>query len=137
MGQFISTFLFSAEGWYIGGTQESCDTACKGHGLVCSKQGYKNHHSDVNSSNNLRDVIERLGGKLPSKSCNKDNYPYVPSFHSGVCQFATKPDLYDCTLRPESKKGHKKQRLCYCQPLEGMLIFLSKCTTLICQTSEN
>ena len=69
-------------------------------------------------------MIERLGGKLPSKSCNKDNYPYVPSFNSGVCQFAAKPDLYDCTLTPASKKGYKKQRLCYCQPLEGMLIFL-------------
>jgi len=117
-----------AGGWYVGGILESCDTACQGHDLVCSKEGYKNHHSDVDSSNSLRDLIEQLGGKLSTQSCNEANFAAVPNFNSDSCAFASKPDLHDCTKVP-GPQGAKKQRLCYCQPSEQKSTIVSNMTT--------
>ena len=68
----------------MGGHEESCDTACQGNGLVCTKEGYKNHHTDVGSSAALLDMITKLGGTTSDKSCELAHFSGLPVFKSNL-----------------------------------------------------
>ena len=93
---------------------ESCDTACQAHGLVCTKQGFENHHSNVDSSEEVLNLIKTLGGEMSAEYCILDNSRASPQFNSVHCLYSNAPDLFECSKLPKPIKDNK-QRLCYCQ----------------------
>ena len=117
----VSYPYFSAEGWYIGGAAESCDTACQIHGLACSKQEYEKHYNDVDSSQEVLDLIQKLGGETHTKSCKPEMFATTPAFQFDSCSYPKGPNMFDCSrpLKP-GKWLRSRRRLCYCKIPKGI-----------------
>ena len=107
----------------MGGHEESCDTACQGKGLVCTKEGYKDHHSDVDSSTGLLDLIKELGGTTSDQECELAHFSGLPVFKSDLCAYSNNPDIFDCSKQPHPR-GENRRRICYCEPIKGIKVFL-------------
>ena len=65
----MSVLTESQEGWYIGNQNENCDDTCTAYNLQCSNEGLYRHNEDVDSSEDLRSLIQTLGGSLLATSC--------------------------------------------------------------------
>ena len=112
-------FALKGKGWYMGGLEESCDTACEHKGLVCTKEGYKYHHSDVGSSAALLDMIKKLGGTTSDKECELAHFSGLPVFKSNLCAYSDNPDIFDCSKQPHPR-GENRKRICFCEPAKGI-----------------
>ena len=115
---FINQFL---EGWFLGKPFESCDSACSRKGLICTESEFLLHKNEVDSNEEVRDLINKLGGKTNATSCRMENSKYraVPLFNHERCTYTTTGDRFRCTNRP-GPHAESKQRICYCHKSTGI-----------------
>ena len=57
----LRTKYFPA-GWYLAAENENCDDACTAQDLECSEEGLKAHNADVDSSEEVLNLVQKLGG---------------------------------------------------------------------------
>ena len=103
----------------IGPDGESCTQACEKNGLVCLESELENHNEEVDTSEEVVELIKKLGGNLTAATCNS-NYgtkPTTPIFKSSTnnCFVSSKENkTYGCVDTEPGTDGHKKARICYC-----------------------
>ena len=106
------------DGWYLASEDASCTDACNKHNLECSEKEFYKHNGDVDSSDEVLNLVEKLGGKTSATWCT-DTYgqsPSVPGINPEKCSHsAPKRSIltFECDSTP-SPKYEKKQRLCWC-----------------------
>ena len=95
---------------------ESCESVCSKNGLICSEKEFRLHNNEVDSSDEVLKLIEKLGGTTSATLCVSANYPAVPLFnHKSYCMYSGKsqPSIFSCTTVPGPPES-LKQRICYC-----------------------
>ena len=111
--------------WFLGEPLESCDSVCRRNDLNCSETEFALHNHEVDSGNEVLNLIKTLGGVTSAKSCASGDYPTVPLFNKeSFCMYSEKgrkfrPTTFDCT-KVAGPPDQKKQRLCYCHKLTGI-----------------
>ena len=108
-------------GWIIGPEGASCTQTCENNGLVCLESELENHNEEVDTSEELVELIQKLGGNLSTNTCN-ENYgsqPNTPCFspsYQKYCYASSKQNkAYDCDAMPDmTVTAQKKARVCYC-----------------------
>ena len=101
---------------------ESCQSACNKNGLICSEKEFSLHKAEVDSSDKVLNLIEKLGGTTSATSCVSGDYPALPVFnHDTYCMISAKgtKSTFDCTTEP-GPQVQLKRRICYCHTLTGM-----------------
>lgn len=115
----------SSDDWIIAQPSDNCDEACKQRGLVCSEQELKKHNEEVDSCEELKTLLKRLGD-LEMQSCDVKNgarkgAPALNTKKSII--FASSIDRplssYNCK---HSTRAEDKRRICFCH---GSNILLS------------
>ena len=113
--------MFSYEienGWYISPINKNCDTACKKHGLICSKNELHSHNLEVDSSGELLRLIRQSGGSTAASVCSGayGSEPDVPVFNAEFCLYSSSSRsiaTFNCS-RVSAPEAQQKHRLCYC-----------------------
>jgi len=109
-----------ADGWYDGGAGQSCDEGCGVLGLICTEEQLLAHNADVDTSEEVVELVTRLAGGtwLWSSMCTlhwaeEDD---VPNWSAGVCHPSSSTralSTFNCAARPRGG-WLPKHRLCYC-----------------------
>lgn len=132
--------IAGGEGWVIGWPYDNCIEACQRHKLVCTDGGLLNHNGDVDSSEKVHALAEKLGANMPKdRECHSVDWDFSPSIDTGKGwgRCYNKPRLDQMIIRPAYQfscfsKGHidpvfpdphpdmppeehTEQRLCYCE----------------------
>ena len=107
-------------GWYIGNENKNCDDVCTGHNLQCSEEELYRHNEDVASSEDLRNLIQTLGGSLLATSCGGQygTAADIPNFSTSkdTCFFSDPTRelwTFNCARNP-TPENQRKRRLCWC-----------------------
>jgi len=109
-----------ADGWFLGDAFESCESACHKKGLICSEADFRLHQTEVDSSDEVLNLIKNLGGSTSATSCESGNFAAVPLFTNANCMYwasITQPSAFSCTRQPGPKEENKR-RICYCKSKE-------------------
>ena len=91
---------------------EGCE--CEENGLVCTEEGLENHNTEVDTSDEVKDLIQQLGGQTSAHLCDTSwgfttDTPVLDT-NNGQCFTSGQKAEFSCARKPSS---HKK-RLCYC-----------------------
>ena len=113
-------------GWNLAEASQNCADACSAVGLECSEDGLYAHNADVDSSEEVLNLIRTLGGEITAEDCTgtATNQPGVPLYVPGndkctISDAARDSSSFDCGHVPTPvSKG--KRRLCWCN-LPGKL----------------
>ena len=102
--------------------------------MICLESELENHNAEVDSSEEVVELIKKLGGNLTSTTCyeNYGSKPNTPSFYpdqsSNVANHfcftsSNQNKTYDCGSSPNGAgyQNELKARICYC--IKGMVIF--------------
>ena len=111
---------FKGDGWYLAEPNQNCIDACMSQNLECSEQNFYQHNSDIDSSSEVLNLFQTLGGTISATSCS-DDFGYnsdVPLYSAAgnVCFYSDSLRLlstFSCAKLPFPTDGDK-QRLCRC-----------------------
>ena len=105
--------------WFLGESLENCDSVCERNVLKCTEDQFALHNDDVDTSEEVLKLIDKLGGETLAESCEKGDFPAVPVFNKdSFCMYSdatrkSKASKFDCG-QVAGPLSEKKQRLCYC-----------------------
>lgn len=112
--------FYQLQVWIIGEVNENCDISCQKHNLSCSETEMWRHNSDVDTSEKLAKLIDKIDKEANFSSC--DNWATtasdVPNFSTlrNFCMHS-KPgrpkDTFNCESIPRPEREQKK-RVCFC-----------------------
>ena len=116
-------------GWHLGGRGENCNAVCNRKGLICTEQDQIQHNSEVDSCDELKDLIDDMNHAdhddgpisdydLELKECEPDygSSPDVPNCSDDHCYVSSSSrnvTSFDCAQEPLPLSDNKR-RLCYC-----------------------
>ena len=95
---------------------ESCDSVCNKKGLICSEKEFDFHNNEVDSSDKVLNLIEKLGGTTSATSCVSTKFPASPLFnHKTLCSYwaNSQPLAFNCS-RIAGPPHQLNRRICYC-----------------------
>ena len=87
--------------------------------MICLESELENHNAEVDSSEEVVELIKKLGGNLTSTTCYEGYGSNVntPCFYPNNCYTSSNQNkTYDCGASSEVNS-----RICYC--IKGMGIF--------------
>ena len=129
--------LAPEEGWHLGAEGQSCTETCASAGLSCREDDLLAHNGDVDESQRLADLIQRLAPGFNLSSCdgsytsnvavptakigstsktgeNNDFCAFSQPYAEGTTLEGT-GRKFDCGAVPYSDgTGRQKQRICWC-----------------------
>ena len=96
--------------------------------MICLESELENHNAEVDSSEEVVELIKKLGGNLTSTTCyeNYGSKANTPSFYPNQSSIvanhfcftsSNQNKTYDCGVSPNDEL---KARICYC--IKGMVI---------------
>ena len=107
-------------GWKLAEASQNCADACSALGLECSEDGLYAHNADVDSSEEVLNLILNLGGNITAEACTgtATNNAGGPLYNTEddkctISDASRDPSSFDCAHIPTPvSKG--KRRLCWC-----------------------
>ena len=78
--------------WYIAKINQNCDDACQAVKKVCSEKQLDRHNVDVDTSQEVLELVRKLGGTIGAIRCSSQfgTSPDVPYYSTsgGFCSFS-------------------------------------------------
>ena len=107
--------IYFQDGWFLGEVHANCNDTCKINSRICTVEAFHSHNDEVDSSDEVLSIIQKLGGTTSATSCaQNDVAKAVPLYNSEGCTYSSLSVAeFDCEKDP-APINLNRRRLCWC-----------------------